>query len=300
MQSPMYTPQAIRRVTVRQLLAATQLHSSAPFQIDGKDFKNAILVGNPHDIKASVESGYLSFIIDDGTGRIRVQQWTERSQRAEQLLKSSYVRVVGELHTYMAVNYFRADNVLAAPDPHEVYAHILGAIADTITYHCGAPPPHHDSTSRPASLSQPLVPQLQNGDSPDSDLSNPMDLMTLNPGPGPPGSHSLDIQGFVNNTPLSLEARLSQSPRYPALYTFTTLNCLQQEIIQCLKDLARGIQCEPPDDWEGISIQSLCDLVLVQRPDVSESELGENLLALFSGGYIYKPLVESHCRLTED
>jgi hypothetical protein len=101
-----------------------------------------------------------------------------------------------------------------------------------------------------------------------------MDLMTLNPGPGPPGSHSLDIQGFVNNTPLSLEARLSQSPRYPALYTFTTLNCLQQEIIQCLKDLARGIQCEPPDDWEGISIQSLCDLVLVQRPDVSESELG--------------------------
>jgi hypothetical protein len=53
--------------------------------------------------------------------------------------KSSYVRVVGELHTYMAVNYFRADNVLAAPDPHEVYAHILGAIADTITYHCGAP-----------------------------------------------------------------------------------------------------------------------------------------------------------------
>ncbi|KAK7019340.1 hypothetical protein R3P38DRAFT_2978393 [Favolaschia claudopus] len=47
------------------------------------------------------------------------------------------VRVIGELTVYKDRKQLRADNVFAAPNSHEVYAHILMSIHDTMIYEVG-------------------------------------------------------------------------------------------------------------------------------------------------------------------
>lgn len=82
---------AIRRVTVRQLSQATQLHTSALFAIDGRELKTVtfshflsiemimnrrsqfVIVANVYFLESRPR--WMDLGLDDGTGRIKARRW---------------------------------------------------------------------------------------------------------------------------------------------------------------------------------------------------------------------------------
>ncbi|KAJ6572904.1 hypothetical protein B0H10DRAFT_2106321 [Mycena sp. CBHHK59/15] len=303
MASPVYySPEkAIRRVTVRQLLCATQLHSSAPFQIDGKGFKLAVLVGNPYDITGG--SGFISFTVDDGTGRIRVQQWTERGTRTAQVLQaetpsnSPHVRVVGELRTYMNTNCLAAHNVFTVESSYEVFGHILGAIADSIAYEKG--PPHAIESGPPKEHPKEILEMGFDSDGPSS--SGPTAGQYAGkiqlPADGSPNIcspiSSMTLEGAVSTAPMSQSAVSAHGPAGegssssaslplsgPHQNPYLSLSSLQRVILQCTTDLVADISPGPYEALEG--------------PHVRDTEFGESLSFLLNQGYIYRPISNSH------
>ncbi|KAJ7774535.1 hypothetical protein DFH07DRAFT_986367 [Mycena maculata] len=132
---PAETP-AIRCVTVGQLLGrAAQQHSTASFLLDGQVIKLTVLVGNAYDI--AVRSTHLKFKLDDGTGEINVILWTE---------ECPYVRVTGELYSNKDKKTVRARSIKPAPNPYEIFAHILRAIYEINISEKGPPPSQYAET----------------------------------------------------------------------------------------------------------------------------------------------------------
>ncbi|KAJ7709836.1 hypothetical protein B0H17DRAFT_240278 [Mycena rosella] len=261
----------VRHITVQQLLKATRLHSSAPFRIDGKDLKLAVLLGNPHDI--STGSVFVDFTVDDGTGRIRAQLWKERGKKMAQLLESPYVRVVGELQTYRDAKILRVNNVLAVPNPYQIFEHILKAIHETVICVKGPPmlesneqePPEDDSeqgvdvgsilpsepSDRPSgSSTQPAVVKQTHGD----ELCAPIRSMRL---------HTSGVEETLS------PSNLTNSPHLHNPYL--DLSDLERVIIQALKDLTHHAQSTSHDRWDGVAIDVIFDLVQERTPNVAET-----------------------------
>ncbi|RDB21448.1 Replication factor A protein 2 [Hypsizygus marmoreus] len=142
-QPPQYeVKDVIRRVTIRQMLEADQLHTTAPFKIEGKEFQKVIIIANVCSFREF--STYSDVELDDGTGRIRAHQWNNGSQLDPdqlQVQKLPYVRVIGELEQYKGRKSIRAAKIETVSEPHALYEHILHAIYDTLIYERGPSPP---------------------------------------------------------------------------------------------------------------------------------------------------------------
>ncbi|KAJ7940567.1 hypothetical protein B0H13DRAFT_1938731 [Mycena leptocephala] len=262
----LYSPELlIRRVTVLQLLKATKLHISAPFCIDGNGFKRVVLLGNPYSV--AIRSTFVAFEINDGTGGIRVQLWTERPQRIAQLLQelnptSQFVRVVGELQTYQNAKIVRANNVFAARDPYEIFEHILKAIQETLIYELGPPPSQYT--------------RAETSDGPEESLEE----------------NSREISPLNDASPAEETAPFRSSPN-----PYLDLNPLQTDIIHCLRDLTRRTRFDSHQVWDGVPINDILDLVRERTPDLVETAFQDTLLSLIDGGFIYRPILNSHCVL---
>ncbi|KAF8077882.1 hypothetical protein FPV67DRAFT_17657 [Lyophyllum atratum] len=149
------TEKAIRHVTVRQMLEAERVHSTALFRIEKREFNNVILVANISSFRTC--DTYTDFELDDGTGRIRAQQWNsglddgaEHNQLDVDLVDAfPYVRVVGALEQYMDKKLIKVLRMTLALSPYEPYHHSLQAICDTLTYERGPPPQPADQKNQP-------------------------------------------------------------------------------------------------------------------------------------------------------
>ncbi|KAJ7774908.1 hypothetical protein B0H16DRAFT_79211 [Mycena metata] len=249
---------AIRRVTVLQLLRATQMHSTAAFLIDGNDFNLGVLVGNVVVSTVIVRQTFLAFDLADCTGVIRVQLWTDWGPQIVPILECPYVRVVGGIESYKGANVVRATNVFAARDPFEVYAHTLGVIKDALTYKIGPPPSEHTRTETPPT-SQEFLNQSSELESPSADPFSPPDVdAQLN---GPIRSMSLGSPRSPTNNPGGFGS--SQSLRNP----YANLDAIEKEIVESFEDLAH---LRPPGDLEGIPIEAILTLVQ-ERTGADES-----------------------------
>ncbi|KAJ7429198.1 hypothetical protein B0H11DRAFT_2148308 [Mycena galericulata] len=307
MDPPEYSSQAIRTVTVRQLLNATQLHSSAPFCIDGKSFKLTALLGNAYEV--TVEPTFVSFKLDDGTGRIRVQLWTERGPTTiGQLLNSPYVRVFGELHFFRGMNIVHAKNVLAAPNPYEIFEHILKAIQETLIYAKGPPPskytktPEIDEEPPEEEMPDALIHAFRNSPlispfEPTSELSGSVQRAVVLQSPG--DDHTMTyIDTYVEtSSPISDPVRSSQALCLPNPYL--NLAHLEHQIIDSLKVLTGRSQPNSHEVWDGIPIANIFTHVLEQTPDTAEVAFQDALSTLIDRGLIYRPILHSHCVLNQ-
>ncbi|KAF9464768.1 hypothetical protein BDZ94DRAFT_467240 [Collybia nuda] len=137
----------IRHVTVRQLLEADQMHSTAPFKIEDKEFKKFILVANICYLDEC--ETYRDIGLDDGTGRIKAREWDENeilerksNRKSFQVSNFPYVHVVGELEQYRNRNTIKVMDIEAVTNAYEPYYHVLHAVHDTLVYERGPPVSH--------------------------------------------------------------------------------------------------------------------------------------------------------------
>jgi len=131
----------VRCVSVRQLLEATQTHTSSVFKIDGNELEEFIVVANLCSLDAGPTSAV--FELDDGTGRIRALLGNEKLDAQDNMLEAHdfpYLRVTGELKQFHGKKCIRARDIRKVSSPYEPYYHILHAIRDTLTYEHGPPP----------------------------------------------------------------------------------------------------------------------------------------------------------------
>ncbi|GLB34891.1 hypothetical protein LshimejAT787_0204560 [Lyophyllum shimeji] len=173
---------AVRHVTVRQILQAERMHSSAPYRIENQEFERVIVVANLSTMR--MYEKYRKFYLDDGTGRIKAQQWNSSadvgpdwSQLDTQAFP--YVRVIGAVEQYQdetSINVARLDLVSS---PYEPYYHILQAIYDTSAYQRRTPPRYITRT----------VPTME---FPDDGVASPILASESNPAPRVPRSTERD------------------------------------------------------------------------------------------------------------
>ncbi|KAJ7172411.1 hypothetical protein C8R46DRAFT_147936 [Mycena filopes] len=255
------------------------MHSTAPFRIEGKGFKLAVLLGNPRHGSIGVHPTHVAFNLDDGTGVIRVNVWTDlktRTQQLVQILECPYVRAIGSLKTFQGVKTVTATNVFAARDPHEVYEHILKTIQETMIYRIGPPP----------SNIRGLTPEELSNESPQPQGSELQSVTT-----------TLDAVAQLNSPIRSLSL---ESPRGPPFFQsprrdpYGTLSVLERKIIDALReltDLGRR-------DSNGVPIEALfCSLH--EQIGVDKPIFLTALAFLVEEGFIYRPILDSHCLLNE-
>ncbi|KAF9649974.1 hypothetical protein BDM02DRAFT_3112743 [Thelephora ganbajun] len=171
---------AIRPVTIRQLTQTkireelTRNGSEFRYSLDGDDFCAATFVGNIISYVVSGENTR-TIRIDDGTAKITSK--TRRNQEVEDPPKwrvGDYVRVFGVPHKFNEAVVFNIYFIRPVDDPHEVFFHLMEAIAVTLQHSRGQPPPRlYDSEF--AIATTPPLPQL----TPDPDLSVSMQSLVL-------------------------------------------------------------------------------------------------------------------------
>jgi len=87
------------------------------------------------------------FDLDDGTGRIKAQQWNNGVDFESGLSQLDvnafpYVRIIGAIKQYKDENIIIVARLDVVSSPYEPYHHILQAIHDTLAYERGPPPQH--------------------------------------------------------------------------------------------------------------------------------------------------------------
>jgi len=130
---------SVRPLTAAQLIKATQAHTDAEWMIDDMEVGQVTIVGHVQSVR--VQPTNCVYNIDDGTGRIEARHWTDSEDDAKWsgIQEHTYVRVTGGLKTHGSKRYINATHIRVTSDPHEVYYHILDAIAVNLTLERGPP-----------------------------------------------------------------------------------------------------------------------------------------------------------------
>lgn len=114
-------------VTVKQIMEATpSADDKSNFLIDGIIVYNVKLVGMVSDKSARVTD--ISFVIDDGTGRIGCNRWVNDSQdtqEVEQLTDGIYVRIHGHLRSYQGNKQVVVYAIRPVKDYNEIANHFI-------------------------------------------------------------------------------------------------------------------------------------------------------------------------------
>ncbi|XP_075508907.1 replication protein A 32 kDa subunit A-like [Primulina tabacum] len=138
-------------VTVKQLIEASpSADDKSGYLIDGVDVYNVKLVGMTYDKSQRVTD--VSFVIDDGTGRIGCHRWINDSQdtmEVEGLTDETYVRVHGHLKSVKG----RRQVVVYAIRPVTNYNEIATHFLECIHSHCSSSHRIKSGVSGPSSSS---------------------------------------------------------------------------------------------------------------------------------------------------
>lgn len=118
-------------LTVKQISQAVQNSSDDTFFVDGIDVNNVTLVGMVFNKEERATD--VSFLIDDGTGRVEVKRWidgqdTHESMEMAALQNGVYVRVHGHLRSFQGKRNIVAFSVRPVTDFNEVTYHFLECI----------------------------------------------------------------------------------------------------------------------------------------------------------------------------
>ncbi|KAF8965268.1 hypothetical protein BDZ97DRAFT_799072 [Flammula alnicola] len=133
---------SLRPFTIAQLNKATQAHTDAEWRVDDVEIGQVTIVGQVVSIqKQTTNSVYL---VDDGTGRIEARHWVDSSSDEDGskwggIEELRYVRVTGGLKSFGKKRYINASHIRNVTDPHEIYFHILEAIAVNLIIERGPP-----------------------------------------------------------------------------------------------------------------------------------------------------------------
>lgn len=118
-------------LTVKQISQAIQNSADDTFYVDGIDVNNVTLVGMV--CNKEERSTDVSFLIDDGTGRIEVKRWIDGQDTHESIEMASlqngvYVRVHGHLRSFQGKRNIVAFSVRPVTDFNEITYHFLECI----------------------------------------------------------------------------------------------------------------------------------------------------------------------------
>lgn len=135
--------EALRPVTIRQLLDAEQAHTTAPFTIDGVEVHQVTLVA--HVTRIFVTENKIDYRLEDGTSTpgITASQWlsdTYEESRLDFLEQGKiYARIRGRLSRWGrdGKNEVKVISIRKSTDPHEIYFHILETFFATKYIECG-------------------------------------------------------------------------------------------------------------------------------------------------------------------
>lgn len=121
--------QTLTPVTVRQLLLAKLSGSEDVFKVDDRELNQITMVGQIVHIQT--QSTNIELDVDDGTGKIGVRLWTDLpDDHQTQLTVGTYVRVIGNLRSFMDIRSILAFRVLPLEPGKldELTYHLLDAI----------------------------------------------------------------------------------------------------------------------------------------------------------------------------
>ncbi|KIP09545.1 hypothetical protein PHLGIDRAFT_86640 [Phlebiopsis gigantea 11061_1 CR5-6] len=130
---------ALRPVSIKQLLSATQVHADAEFKIDDLEVGQITLVA--HVVEVRNQTTNCTYTLDDGTGRYEARHWADTSDQKEEdvIRENTYVRVMGGLKSFSGKHYINATHVRPCKDSHEPYFHKLDTMTVSLILKHGLP-----------------------------------------------------------------------------------------------------------------------------------------------------------------
>ncbi|TFK54788.1 hypothetical protein OE88DRAFT_1723300, partial [Heliocybe sulcata] len=139
---------AVRPVTIRQVLSATQAHSQARFKIEGIEVVNVAIVAHLVDMDTDHHRSNVFHLEDLGRGwRITARQWDddipgtdEDPHGVDDITVHSHVKVVGIIKEYNGKKSIAVKHIRRIPAGSlEAYHHLLQSVYITLQYRKGPP-----------------------------------------------------------------------------------------------------------------------------------------------------------------
>lgn len=130
---------ALRPVTIRQLLSASQVHADAEFRVDDMELGQITVVGQVVQVKHQATNS--TYIIDDGSGRFEARHWNDANAGEDDrgIKEGVYMRVMGTLKSFGGRTYINATHIRACKDSNELLFHDLEAKTVTLMLQRGPP-----------------------------------------------------------------------------------------------------------------------------------------------------------------
>ncbi|GAA5965293.1 hypothetical protein JCM8115_002243 [Rhodotorula mucilaginosa] len=120
---------ALRPVTIAQVINATQSFAESEFYIDGAEVKDVTVVACIRNIAST--STQITLLIEDGTGQIDARLWknpNEEENQEEDFPINSYVRIIGQLKTFSNKRHLSSNRFRKITDHNEVLFHAVECI----------------------------------------------------------------------------------------------------------------------------------------------------------------------------
>eukprot|EP00002_Diphylleia_rotans_P016707 TRINITY_DN3248_c0_g1_i2.p1 TRINITY_DN3248_c0_g1~~TRINITY_DN3248_c0_g1_i2.p1 ORF type:complete len:257 (+),score=43.59 TRINITY_DN3248_c0_g1_i2:56-826(+) len=118
-------PRTLLPVTLRQLITAETSATEDAFRIDGKETGQVTAIGVA--IEVSAQATFLSFTLDDGTGRLSCRMFYDETTKAD-VYEGSYIRIFGKLRSHAGQRSLIVIKISPVEDHNEITFHILEAI----------------------------------------------------------------------------------------------------------------------------------------------------------------------------
>ncbi|KAL4946799.1 hypothetical protein BDV06DRAFT_181573 [Aspergillus oleicola] len=142
---------ALRPVTIKQILDATQPYPEANYTIDGQDVSSIVFIGQVRNI--STQATNVTYKLDDGTGEVEAKMWitpTDEMDTTDDLGKegkdkngvevNGYAKVFGKLKSLLGGRkVINTHAVRPLTDINELHFHFLEATAVHLFHTKGAP-----------------------------------------------------------------------------------------------------------------------------------------------------------------
>ncbi|KNC99698.1 uncharacterized protein SPPG_05079 [Spizellomyces punctatus DAOM BR117] len=124
--------QAIRPVTLKQLLDAKQTYNDGPFTLDNEEVSQITFIGRINSMNQ--QSTHTNYLIDDGTSTMEVKKWLDQNdsdfetERTDSFNEGSYVRITGHLRVFNSKRNITAFHIRAVDSADEIAFHNLQTI----------------------------------------------------------------------------------------------------------------------------------------------------------------------------
>ncbi|KAI9095593.1 hypothetical protein DFS34DRAFT_183954 [Phlyctochytrium arcticum] len=134
--------QALRPVTVKQIMDSKQTIPDQPSMLDGQILENLTIVGRVNSVtEASTNTTY---VLDDGTGTIELKKWVNGEENEavaklrEDIVEGIYVRATGHLRIFNSKKSILVFNIRKVESADEITFHSLECVMVHL-YHTKGP-----------------------------------------------------------------------------------------------------------------------------------------------------------------